>query len=1001
MSWPIRSPYPSRWPQRFRPTVERLEDRLTPSGLFTVLNTDDSGLGSLRQAILDSNAAVGGINTIQFAIPGSGVHTINLLTGLETLTQAVVIDGYTEAGSQPNTLAVGDNAVLTIQIDGSVAGANTCLGISTGGCTVRGLVINRFFYYAFLLSGPSATGNTIAGNFLGTDPTGTTVPGGTRGGVGVYGGASNNTIGGTSPDARNIISGHQFNGVILADPSTDGNIVAGNYIGTDASGTVGLGNLGQGVLIDNGASNNMIGGGTPGAANVISGNQLSGIEIQDAGTSGNLVVGNFIGTDATGTAALGNGGDGVDLQGGASTNTIGSDLKDAPPNVISGNLGQGIEIAGAGTDGNQVEHDYIGTDVTGTARLGNSDNGVRIDQGASQNAIHGNLVSGNGEGGVKIADNGTSDNVVQQNLIGTDATGTAALGNHEVGVHVMDFASGNLIGGISIPADLLAHHFDKVAGNLISGNRLGVLLTNGAFANLVEGNGIGVDTSGRAALPNTGEFGIGVGNAPNNTIGGTQPGAGNVIAGNLRGGVGITGSASMGNLVEGNRIGVDINGSPLGNGADGVFLGRFITDDGSQFDSPSDNTIGGTTDGTSNEIAFNAGNGVTVLSGTGNAILRNAIFANSRLGIDLGDDGVTLNGTHSGSAGPNNWQAFPDLTQTTDAGGRQIVSGSLRSTPNTTFRIEFFANAVPDPSGYGQGQVYLGFVTVTTDASGVAAIRFTYGLDLADRFVTSTATDPSGNTSEFSRAITVGATVNPANLVLMPGPQPRLTGASLSAPTEAFVPPEESAPETALAVSDPIPESGKSESGSSQQPKSDVDVLPLTPEMTTATGAAALLSANANPVWPACVNILQRALWATYGQSGSSSSMPDGRGLEDSVPSKALQITSAILDSNDSVAMVEELWSRSAKASQGGKQPVVGQRAAQPAALQTAGERGAQGPDALPPEAARRSSFAWRWWVPVLVTATAAGATALFWRRSRPEWAAKRTSVASREPLRK
>ena len=217
----------------------------------------------------------------------------------------------------------------------------------------------------------------------------------------------------------------------------------------------------------------------------------------------------------------------------------------------------------------------------------------------------------------------------------------------------------------------------------------------------------------------------------------------------------IESSPSTGNLVQGNFIGTDVTGtSPLGNANHGVIIQVGA----------SANMIGGTAAGSGNVIAFNTGDGVTVVSGTGNAILSNAIFANGGLGIDLGADGVTPNDS-LGHNGPNNYQNFPILTSVVTSGGTTTLSGTLNSTPNATFTVQFFANAAPDPSGFGEGQQYLGQTRVTTDGSGNASFSVTLSTPpLVGQFFTATATDdPAGNTSEFSQDISSGTTVTNTN----------------------------------------------------------------------------------------------------------------------------------------------------------------------------------------------------------------------------------------------
>jgi hypothetical protein len=208
----------------------------------------------------------------------------------------------------------------------------------------------------------------------------------------------------------------------------------------------------------------------------------------------------------------------------------------------------------------------------------------------------------------------------------------------------------------------------------------------------------------------------------------------------------VNGDAS-GNVVQGNRIGTDVTGTvALGNRLDGVNVSY-----GAQ-----SNLIGGSAT-VANIIAFNGATGVAVSGSTttGNAIRGNSIFSNGALGIDLGADGITPN--HVGAAtGPNNFQNYPVLTQAQSISATTRIVGSLNSLPNTNYTVDFYASATADPSGFGQGQVYLGAITVTTDASGNGSFDIT--LDAKTKVgevVTATANDPSGNTSEFSAARTV------------------------------------------------------------------------------------------------------------------------------------------------------------------------------------------------------------------------------------------------------
>ena len=237
-----------------------------------------------------------------------------------------------------------------------------------------------------------ATGNLIAGNYIGTDYTGTRALGNALVGVEITESASNNTIGGTAAGDRNVISGSAQGGGVFIHGNATGNLVAGNYIGTDLTGTMALENALFGVEITESAWNNTIGGTAAGDRNVISGNVQGGGVFIHGNATGNLVAGNYIGTDLTGTKALGNALVGVEITDSASNNTIGGTAA-GDLNVISGNAGGGVFIDGSAT-GNLVAGNYIS---------GNAGGGVFIAGSATGNLVASNYISGNAGGGVFIA----------------------------------------------------------------------------------------------------------------------------------------------------------------------------------------------------------------------------------------------------------------------------------------------------------------------------------------------------------------------------------------------------------------------------------------------------------------------------------------------------------------------------------------------------------------------------------------------------------------------
>jgi hypothetical protein len=662
-----------------------------PDVIFTVTDTSDSSSDphSLRYAINAAAAAVGLGNSseIDFDIPTTdpdrnpvtGVFTIqpvglNSSEALQPISGDDTLDAYTQPGATANTLVNGDNAHPLIEINGSLAGQGPAgFQVYGGGNTIRGFVMTNFVAQPGSSGGPSeggdgidleSSGNFIEGNFLGIDASGTFAKPNVVG-IDDFGGEYGNTIGGTTPQARNIVTGNsyvEFAIAIAAAPNSY--FIEGNYVGTDKTGARGLISASAGVALA--GLNAVVGGATAGAGNLISGAGAENVNIEQEQNcqncqpaEGNLVQGNYIGTDLTGTKSL-------PIQGNvtgvyliqATNNTVGGTTP-AARNIISGNGFTGLSLVG-GSVGNIVEGNYIGLDVTGTQAVGNGGAGVTF--GVS-------YTSGN------TFYNGSP---AVNNLIGGETAGSA------------NVISANSANGINVSS--------------ASGT---------AQNNVIAGNLIGADASGVNPLGNQGDGILLQAYAASNTVGGTTPGAANVIAYNT------------------------------GNGVD-VSPGAGVT---------SNNSV------TGNAIYSNNGAGVRIPTGNGNTISHNQIYSNGALGIDIDAAGVLANSAcQANTSGANLLQNAPVLTAgagstlvsatatdphgntsefsncvaTALAGNVLTIAGALNSTPSTNYTIEYFSNTACDASGHGQGKVYLGSTAVTTNAGCTAPVGGTLNLTNAD-----------------------------------------------------------------------------------------------------------------------------------------------------------------------------------------------------------------------------------------------------------------------------
>lgn len=623
--------------------IEGLEGRALLA-TFTVTNVSDSGAGSFREAVLQANATAGA-DSIAFAIPGAGAKTISPLSALPAITDSVVIDGTTQ----------GSSATPLIEIDGGSAGATASgIRLTGGNSTLRGLAITNFQLNAVLLA---SNGNRIEGSFIGLGTNGSTPAPNLLDGVLITG--SNNVIGGSTTATANVISGNGRNGIAISGLTASNNIVEGNTIGLDLFKTTKTPNVQSGVKISGGAQSNTVGGLTAAQRNLISGNTAFGVLIEGAGTNSNTVQGNFIGTSSSNN---GGNGVGIAIRGGAKFNTVGStDINGR--NTISGNVGSGVQLRGVGTTDNQVIGNRIGLLDSGLIKLANGEDGILIDTGAANNTIggptsaHGNVISGNTKSGVNISGAGTTGNDVLSNLIGLNILGSGAVGNLQGGITVRSGATNTDIGAGG-------------AGNTISGNSIAGVRLFSTSGNKIAGNAIGTNSARIAAVPNALD-GVVIDEAStNNTIGGSNGGDANVISGNTRAGVRISGLGTTNNLVIANQIGTaadtnlalgnaigvwvtsgaksnSIGTAGLGNTISGNFtFGVLLIGGGTQNNLVRGNHIGTNAAGTAAVGNFD---GVNISAGAKNNTIggstvndRNTISGNSRDGVSL--TGATTSG---------------------------------------------------------------------------------------------------------------------------------------------------------------------------------------------------------------------------------------------------------------------------------------------------------------------------------------------------------------------
>lgn len=712
----------------FGPTSEFSDLYSTGTATMTVNSTaddeDDDGDCTLREAITASNDdAESGVTTGECAA-GAAVDTIE----------------FDIAGAGPHTIQPG-SALPSI----------TSPDTTINGYSETGAVENSGDYSACFVG-------TIMIEIDGTNVVG---------GPGLNVTANDVTIRG--------LAINRFDGDGITVSTVAGAIISGNILGLDDEGLVDLGNGDAGVSV-NSTGDSMIGGTTAADRNLISGNEgFGGVNIYaDAGTTS--VSGNCIGTDATGDTALPNNHSGVNIYQAGANIVIGGDTTQER-NIISGNDENGI--AADESSIGSITGNYIGTNVDGAADLGNGMVGIYIDGDASVSYIGGltsgerNVISGNESHGIQLED-GAEDARIRGNYVGVGANGLTDLGNTGAGILVN--SDNNIIGGTATGAR-----------NIVSGNTNAGISLNASDGNTVQGNYVGLDSTGLVSVTNCNLIntaGIAV-SGSNNTVGGSTASARNIVGlcgYNIgRGGTGIQilggfGSPLGGNTFQGNYIGTNKNGETLGSTI-GVGIGIVAQ--------ATENLIGGTAPGEGN-LVRGMGGGIasielTPFSPTDNTIIGNKVYENSggnftNLGIDLlsspdfgtslVEDGVTANDAGDADTGPNDYLNFPSLDSSSASTGSLDVQFDL-DVPNvnagvTGYRVEFFANDAGDTSGNGEGQIYLGYANVAGDVTNnTETITLDPGvIDTGTYDITATVTEIDGSTNGFSATSEFSAFLN-------------------------------------------------------------------------------------------------------------------------------------------------------------------------------------------------------------------------------------------------
>ncbi|WP_437205306.1 beta strand repeat-containing protein [Planctomicrobium sp. SH664] len=702
-----------------------------PEGVNVV--THFEGISSVEKGTYTLNAdslEVGSGNPSQ----GSWVSVRRNADG--TFGKATWVD-LNVTGYDPTTNISSSNSVYGYQVVGVVIGESDTSSFQA--------TIDVGFTTSNVISGNKGNGislynsdnNQISMNLIGTDGKGYHDLGNSLNGILITSGSANNMIGGQAtggndptnnvfarPPQGNLISGNDQNGVLISSKATQ-NTLSGNYIGTTADGNHALGNTLDGVAIVNAHGNQLIGcleNQDPFVFyNVVSGNGGNGLRVSNSNDT--IIQANFFGLGADNNTPVGNALDGVQIEGSSTRTTFGGPIPLG--NVVAANGENGLEVR------DKVK-DFIAYNTfaglaafTLNTTLGNGRDGMLITSTGGGIEIRTNVVSNNGDDGIEVS--GKAKGVrINGNIIGMNTDGTSAMGNSDNGIEVGGSARDVIIGSTS-------YTFNIIPQNVISANgNNGIEVKNSAREVTINASYIGVNIFGYDNFGN-GHNGVFISDGTSQvTIGTTDPNLLTVISGNTAHGIEM--HSTQKNTVVGTLIGTAANGrSQIGNGGNGILIGNSSKNTIGRISATSNGTVGGA----SNIIAYNALNGIEVRSGSENALYENSIHSNGGLGIDIGIDA-------------NNNQNAPVLASTAlHPLGLEIV-GTLNSKANSKFTLEFFASNLDGSNG----KVYLGSQQVKTDAKGNVEFTF-YGPipELKNYYITSTATDSKGNTSEFSNAV--------------------------------------------------------------------------------------------------------------------------------------------------------------------------------------------------------------------------------------------------------